>query len=185
VFTISQDQKVTHDPEPTIRRCGLEDAALLSELGARTFAETFAADNTPEDMAAYVATSFNLERQRAELADPASTILIATVDGAPAGYAHLLVSEPADGVVGPHPVELMRLYVSREWHGRRVGEALLRASLETAKQAGHETLWLGVWERNGRAQAFYRKWGFREVGEHDFQLGTDLQRDVVMERSVE
>ena len=169
-------------PPVTIRRGTLADAGLLSELGARTFSETFATENTPEDLAEYLATSFNAAQQMAELEDPASTFLIAEVDGNAAGYAMLHDGEPEKGVEGPNPIELVRLYVSREWLGRGIGEQLMRACIDEALQAGHETIWLGVWERNARAQAFYRKWNFRTVGEHMFQLGSDLQRDLLMER---
>jgi GNAT superfamily N-acetyltransferase len=168
----------------TVRSANREDAGLLAELGARTFAETFASDNSDEDMAAYIAASFNVSQQIADLADPASTFLIAEVGGLAVGYGKLHAGEPAKGVEGAKPVELVRLYVSREWLGRGVGEALMRACLDEARQAGHRTLWLGVWERNSRAHAFYRKWNFREVGEHMFQLGSDSQRDILMERAV-
>ncbi|HKY26980.1 MAG TPA: GNAT family N-acetyltransferase [Pyrinomonadaceae bacterium] len=168
----------------TIRRGTVTDAGLLSELGARTFSETFAADNTPEDLAAYISTSFNVIQLTSELEDPASTFLIAEVDGRAAGYAKLHYGEPAKGVEGVNPVELVRLYVSREWLGRRVGEQLMRACVDEARQAGHDSIWLGVWERNARAQAFYRKWDFRDVGEHVFQLGADQQRDIAMERTL-
>ena len=175
---------MTQVPDLKIRRGTVADAALLSELGARTFSETFAADNTPEDLAAYMAASFNVAQQTAELNDTASTFLIAEVDGRAAGYAKLHDGEPEKGVEGAKPVELVRLYVSREWLGRGVGEQLMRACLDEARQAGHKTIWLGVWERNPRAQAFYRKWNFRPVGEHMFRLGSDLQRDVLMERTL-
>lgn len=176
---------MSQNPDVTIRRANPEDAGLLAELGARTFSETFAADNTPEDMAAYLTASFNPARQTDELADPASTFFIAEVGGLTAGYAQLHDGESADGVGGAKPVELVRLYVSREWLGRGIGEALMRACVEEARQAGYGTIWLGVWERNGRAQAFYRKWDFRAVGEQVFQLGSDLQRDIVMERAIQ
>jgi diamine N-acetyltransferase len=175
---------MTQIPDVTIRRGTLADAALLSELGARTFSETFAADNAPEDLAAYVATSFNLAQQTSELEDPGSSFLIAEVNGQAAGYAKLHDGEPEKGVEGAKPIELVRLYVSRDWLGRGVGEQLMRACIDEARQTGHETLWLGVWERNARAQAFYRKWNFRAVGEHMFQLGADLQRDILMERAL-
>ncbi|MFL6284688.1 MAG: GNAT family N-acetyltransferase [Pyrinomonadaceae bacterium] len=171
-------------PDVTIRRANPDDAGLLAELGARTFSETFAADNSPEDMAAYLASSFNLARQTAELNDTASTFFIAEVGGVAAGYSMLHAGGSAEGIEGAKPVELVRLYVSREWHGLGVGEALMRACVDEARQAGHETIWLGVWERNGRAQAFYRKWNFRAVGEHVFQLGADAQTDILMERAV-
>lgn len=175
---------MSQNPDLAIRRANREDAGLLAELGARTFAETFAIDNSPEDMAAYLAASFNLTQQLAELADPAATFLIAEVGGVAAGYAKLRAGDPLEGVEGANPVELVRLYVLREWLGRGVGQALMRACIDLARQAGHRTIWLGVWERNGRAQAFYRKWNFRVVGEHVFQLGSDSQRDILLERAV-
>jgi len=171
-------------PDVRLRRANPDDASLLAELGARTFSETFAADNNPEDMAAYLASSFNLAQQTGELADPASTFLIAEVDGVAAGYAKLHAGEPEEGIEGAKPVELVRLYVLREWFGRGVGEVLMRKCVDEARRAGHETIWLGVWERNGRAQAFYRKWNFRAVGKHVFQLGSDPQTDILMERAV-
>jgi ribosomal protein S18 acetylase RimI-like enzyme len=168
----------------TIRRASSDDADLLADLGARTFQETFAADNTSEDMAEYLATHFSVAQQTAELAHPASTFLIALVDDAAAGYAKLHAGHPPEEIEGPRPVELVRLYVSSQWFGRGVGEALMRACLDEARNNGHETLWLGVWERNARAQAFYRKWDFRAVGEHIFQLGSDAQQDILMERAL-
>ena len=76
------------------------------------------------------------------------------------------------------------MYAFREWHGRGIGEALMRACLDEARTAGYETIWLGVWEKNARALAFYRKWDFRAVGEHVFQLGSDAQTDILMERAI-
>ncbi len=168
----------------SIRKANATDANLLADLGSRTFQETFSGDNTPEDMATYLTSSFSVERQIADLADPAWTALIAEVDGVGAGYAKLRSGSPATTVVGAKPVELVRLYVLHEWLGRGVGEKLMRACLNEARSAGYETIWLGVWERNARAQAFYRKWNFRPVGEQIFQLGSDPQRDIVMERGI-
>lgn len=172
------------NPAPNVRRASIEDAGLLAELGARTFAETFAEDNSPEDLAAYLADSFNVERLTAELNDPLSVFFIAEVEGSAAGYAKIHAGEALGGVEGERPIELVRLYVSREWLGRAVGHALMQRCIDWAREMGFHTIWLGVWERNNRAQAFYRKWNFREVGEHIFQLGSDAQRDIVMQRAV-
>jgi ribosomal protein S18 acetylase RimI-like enzyme len=167
-----------------IRHASVADAGLLAELGARTFADTFAADNKPEDMAAYLAAAFSPEQQAAELADPRATFLLAELDGRAVGYAAIRASDVPACVTGAKPVELLRLYVMQEWFGRGVGEALMRACVSEAQQAGYQTMWLGVWEHNGRAQSFYRKWGFNFVGEHIFQLGSDPQTDLLMERAL-
>ena len=96
----------------------------------------------------------------------------------------VFVTALANVKVENYPCELVRLYVSAEWLGRGVGEALIHASISEVRQEGYRTLWLGVWEHNHRARAFYRKWNFREVGEHIFQLGDDPQTDILMERSL-
>lgn len=175
---------MTDGPNITVRRANTDDAKMLADLGARTFHETFAADNSPEDMATYLAAAFNLEQQTAELVEDDSTFLIAEVDGLAAGYAKLHAGQPPDGISGTKPIELVRLYVEKKWLGRGVGEVLMRTCLDEALRAGFDTIWLGVWERNSRAQAFYRKWDFRAVGEHVFQLGADPQTDILMERQL-
>jgi GNAT superfamily N-acetyltransferase len=175
---------MTIPPGPTIRRAASDDADLLTELGARTFSETFAADNTPEDMAAYLESSFTHEQLRAELDDSRSTFLIAEIDGVAVGYAKLHSGEASKSVQGDKPMELVRLYASAEWLGRGVGKALMQACISEAHHQGYRTLWLGVWEHNSRARAFYDKWEFREIGKHIFQLGADRQTDILMERPV-
>lgn len=168
----------------TIRRGAPDDAELLTKLAARTFYDTFAADNRPEDLHAYMTDAFTVERQLRELTDPVSTVLLAFVDDEPAGYARLHAGDAPSCVDGARPVELARLYADRRWHGRGIGAALLEACFDVARRAGHETIWLGVWERNHRALAFYRKWGFSECGSHVFQLGSDPQTDLLMARSL-
>jgi diamine N-acetyltransferase len=161
-----------------------EDAGLLAELGARTFSETFASNNTPENMAAYLASSFTPAQQAAELADPQCLFQIAETNGVAVGYAMLRSGNVLDDVTGDNPVELVRLYVSRESLGGGVGAALMQACIGEAKQRGYKTLWLGVWEHNHRAQAFYRKWNFHGVGTHVFLLGDDPQTDILMQRAI-
>ncbi len=167
-----------------IRQAGPVDAALLAELGAHTFSETFAATNKPEDMAAYLAAAFSPAQMVAELADPLATFFIAEVDARAAGYAKLYAGAAEAGIEGEKPIELVRLYVAQEWFGRGVGAALMDACVDEARRRGHRTLWLGVWEHNGRARAFYRKGDFRDVGQHIFQLGDDAQTDILMARAL-
>jgi ribosomal protein S18 acetylase RimI-like enzyme len=172
------------NPRFHIRRANVDDAGLLAEVGARTFVETFAEDNSAEDMAAYLASSFSEAQQASELADPDSTIYIAETNGLAIGYAMLRSGYAPECVTDNRPIELVRLYVSREHLGGGVGSGLMQDCINEADHQGYRTLWLGVWENNHRAQAFYRKWKFRDVGTHIFQLGQDAQTDILMELSI-
>ena len=168
-----------------IRSATPSDAPALSALGERTFRDTFAADNRPEDLAAYLAATYTPERQAADLADPARHTLVAvTASGELAGFAQLRAGPAPSCVRGPAPIELLRLYVDRSWHGRGLAWHLMAATLAAAAERQASTLWLGVWERNLRAIAFYVKCGFRDVGSHDFLLGSDRQTDRLMVRPV-
>lgn len=157
---------------------------MLAELGARTFSETFLEHNDPADVAAFLAATYAPEKQAAELVDPATIVLVAELDRVAVGFAKLHAGATPPCVVGLAPIELSRLYVSREQLGRGVGEALMSRVVEEAERAGRATLWLGVWERNERAQRFYRRWGFEVVGEHVFVVGSDPQTDLVMSRGI-
>jgi ribosomal protein S18 acetylase RimI-like enzyme len=156
------------------------DAAMLAELGARTFRDAFAADNTPEDMALYLRRTYGVAQQTAELNNPDMITLIAEMDGHPAGYAQLRSGNPPGCVQGPAPVEVWRFYVDRAWHGQGVAQALMAAVRREAVSRGGRTLWLAVWERNERAKGFYRKAGFLDAGSQPFILGEDHQTDLVM-----
>jgi ribosomal protein S18 acetylase RimI-like enzyme len=165
-----------------IRSATPEDAQALAELGRRTFHETFAADNDPADLEAYLSDAFRGSRQEAELQDPSIyTLICETADG-PAAYAQVRQDRRPDCVEGARPVELWRFYVGAEWHGRGIAHSLMQTVLERAISLDGDTLWLGVWEGNARAIAFYRKYGFEKVGAQKFLLGTDRQTDWVMAR---
>lgn len=163
-----------------IRRAAEADAVQLSELGARVFHDTFAADNQPGDMDAYMAGAFGVTQQASELADPAVFTLLAEVDARMVGYAQLRRREPPPCVSGPEPVQLWRFYVERAYHGRGMAQSLMEAVYQAARAWGGQTLWLAVWEDNPRAIAFYRKCGFVAAGREDFWLGSVLQQDHVM-----
>lgn len=170
----------------TIRSVLPGEAAIVAELARRTFRETFSADNTPADMAEYVERSFGDAVVAEELADPSNTFLLASAgtDTPPIGYAKLRAGIPNRSVRGPKPVEIERIYVAREALGTGIGARLMRACLDEAARAGYETIWLGVWEENPRAIAFYERWEFETVGEHLFLLGSDEQNDLIMARPV-
>jgi ribosomal protein S18 acetylase RimI-like enzyme len=164
----------------TIRPAVPGDAAALAEFAERTFRDAFAADNDPDDMDAYCSTAFGLDRQRAQIADPAIDTIVA-IDGRGdmAAYVQLRPGRPADGIA-PDPIELWRFYVDAAHHGLGLAHQMMAATLEAATKRGAKTVWLGVWERNVRAQRFYRKVAFADIGAHTFTLGRDRQTDRIM-----
>jgi GNAT superfamily N-acetyltransferase len=176
-----------------LRRAELGDAPLLAELGARLFQQAFGTENDPSDMRAYIGEAFDVEVQRAELTDEARHVLLAEdANGGAIGYAVLRRGAPAgdDGAVAAvaavaaAPVEVARIYVDGAWHGRGPGDALMDACVAQARAWRCDALWLGVWERNARAIAFYGRRGFRAVSTQTFLLGRDRQKDLVMLRSL-
>lgn len=169
----------------TIRRAGPSDAASLAAIAERTFRETFAADNSAENIDLHCTRKFGAEIQRAEIADPQLVTLLAEAAGELVGFAQLRPAQAAACVKSARPAELHRIYVVSQWHGRGVANDLMRAVYAAAARAGSDCIWLGVWERNPRAIAFYRKCGFSVVGDHPFDLGQDRQRDLILAAPVE
>jgi ribosomal protein S18 acetylase RimI-like enzyme len=143
------------------------------------FAATFEADNDPEDLHAYLATAYTPATQAAEISDAAVTTLLAAEGDDWYGFAQVRVTEVPDCVDDPTSIELWRLYVDPAWHGRGVAAALMEAACVDIASRGGRSAWLGVWERNVRAQRFYRKQGFEPVGTHTFVLGSDEQTDQI------
>jgi ribosomal protein S18 acetylase RimI-like enzyme len=170
----------------SIRVATPDDASALAIAASTFFRDTFGAANRPEDMEDYLAHAFSETRQRAELTESSTRVLIAAASDAEiVGYVHVrLGARPAADSSAPpgRSAEIARLYADRRWHGRGLGAALMAAAVATAAQWGAELLWLAVWEQNPRAIAFYVKEGFVDIGRQEFQLGADRQRDRVMAR---
>lgn len=164
----------------TVRSALPEDAARLSAFGRHVFHETFAPHNAPADLAAYLDAAYSEELQRAEIEDPSIDTLLVEEGDHLIGYAQVRAATPPTGVSLPAPIELWRLYVDPTRHGRGVAAILMTAVEQRALAREARSLWLGVWEKNTRAQAFYGKHGFTVAGSQVFMLGSDAQRDLVM-----
>ncbi len=161
-----------------IRRAIPEDAAALAALALKTFVDTFAATNRADDLDAYVREFFGEAQQRREIENPRIVTLLAEVDGAIIAFAQL---RPTSGYAAGD-VEVVRFYVDQAHHGQGIAQMLMDVVLDEAGALGGTKLWLGVWEHNYRAIAFYTKFGFVKVGSHPFILGSDLQTDWEMAR---
>lgn len=148
----------------------------------RTFRDAYAGLNDPADTELHCRASFGEAIQAAEIARPDMVTLLYEQDGSLAAYAQLRWGAAPGCVVAGTPGEIRRLYVARDRHGTGVARDLMQSCLEEMSRRGSDVAWLGVWERNPRAIAFYRKCGFEAVGGQLYPLGSDLQRDVVMAR---
>lgn len=162
------------------------DAALLTEIGRTSFYDAFKdhPKNAPEDMEIYMKSAFSEEIQARELADPQIVYMIAEVARETAGFIKLHKDTREEMVTGERCLEIARFYLLQDWIGRGVSKEMMQTVLDFARENGFDTIWLGVWEYNYRAQAFYKKWGFEHVGTHIFQLGRDSQIDWVWQRKV-
>jgi GNAT superfamily N-acetyltransferase len=169
-----------------IRHAVPEDAKRLTDLAYTTFWDAFAdhPKNAPDDLAHYMRQAFSLEQITAELAEPNSIFLLAEIGGELAGYAKLILDHSEPGITAERPIELNRLYSQQKYLGQGVGQRLMDACFDLAKERRFDTIWLGVWEFNPRAQRFYEKNGFHVVGKHTFVLGADPQTDLLMQRNV-
>ena len=163
-----------------IRRATIDDAAALSAFAARVFIETFGDENNPDDLAEHVESTYNFARQSAEIRDEdTATWLIERDDGSLIAYAQLCRKRVPPCVTGTNPVEIYRFYVDHSAHGTGVARTLMATAFAQARAWGAKIVWLGVWEHNPRAMAFYRKFGFADVGSIDFFVGPDRQTDRV------
>lgn len=140
------------------------DAHALAEFARRAFHDAYVAVMEPDLLARVLAEQFGVARQRGEIEDPAAAWIVAQVDGVLAGYACLRTGRMPEVGTPPAPMEVARFYVDRAWHGRGLARALMDATVAHARRLGGRTLWLAVWQRNPRAIAFYRKYGFTQVG---------------------
>ena len=168
----------------TFRRATVADAAVLAAFGAKTFADTFGAFHSASDLAMHLDEAFGVAQQTAELADPATVTLFAEMDGALAGFTQVSAGEIPECVTGPAPIEIKRFYVDTSWHGHGVAQRLIDAAYAVGRERGAQTVWLGVWEHNPRAIAFYRRQGFTQVGAHTFMVGTDATTDLLFARAL-
>ncbi|HEY6893726.1 MAG TPA: GNAT family N-acetyltransferase [Rhodanobacteraceae bacterium] len=163
-----------------IRRATIDDAPALAAFAERVFVDTFGDENNPDDLRDHIEQTYNVERQSSEIRDEhTATWLIEQSDGALIAYAQICRKRCPPCVVGSKPVEIYRFYVDHSAHGTGIAQSLMSTALAQAREWGADVVWLGVWEHNPRAMAFYRKFGFADVGSIDFYVGPDRQTDRV------
>lgn len=162
------------------------DAVAIATLGAHVFTVTFGHSVEPEELQAFLDESYTTECILKDIHDANKDVIVAEgSDGEILGFAYLTrgTTEPCVEHL-ENIAELQRIYVHPSTHGRGVGRVLSMRIEEMAREQGFEHLWLGVWEENNRALGAYKKWGYREVGEHDFVVGSVVQKDLIMQKEL-
>jgi ribosomal protein S18 acetylase RimI-like enzyme len=162
----------------------LEDLPLLQEIGYETFNETFKHMNTPSNMNAYLEKAFNLEKLKQELINPNSTFYFMYSEGNLAGYLKVNIENAQTELAASNSLEIERIYLNKEYQGKGFGRILLNKGLEIAENMGKTFVWLGVWEKNTTAIAFYKKMGFTEIDTHVFYMGDEKQTDYIMRKTL-
>ena len=168
----------------SVRKALPEDLDLLIKLGTRCFYEAFNDVTAPDDMEAYLSSTFQKAAIENQLMDKRSLIFIADVGTDPAGYVYAHPAATPQCVSDKAAVKLERLYLRKRFYGRAVGDALMQISIEESRFRGYHSVWLSSWELNDRANAFYKKWGFEVVGNQKFTVGSDIQSDFILRRSL-
>ena len=156
------------------------DLASLLDLAQTSFLQAFTEGNKPENVQAYLSQAFTPVQLEKEWRNPASTFLLASLEGKLVGYTKVNLAAAQTDVQDPESLEVARLYTLEEVWGRGVGQFLLDAALDFAKEKGKTFVWLGVWEHNTRAISFYEKNRFKAFGSHPFPFGDEIQTDWLM-----
>ena len=170
--------------EVKIRKCDISDLVILRQIAYQTFDETFRHLNTPENMKAYLDKAFDLAKLQQELSNQFSAFFFLFTENQLVGYLKVNQNQAQTDLQDPKSLEIERIYVKQEFKGKGLGRILIDKGIEVAKENNKEYVWLGVWEKNQAAIAFYKKMGFREVDTHHFVMGEEKQTDFIMRKDL-
>jgi len=167
-----------------IKKANIKDLSTIQDISIRSFTETFSEINTSENMEKYLKESFNTAQLTLEINNPDSPFYIAYWDNEPVGYLKLNLGNAQTETVEDETIEIQRIYVLKDFHGKKLGQLLLDQAIKTAQEYQVDYAWLGVWEENHRAIQFYAKNGFVTFDKHVFTLGDEQQTDLLMKLKI-
>ncbi|XOK64637.1 GNAT family N-acetyltransferase [Paenibacillus elgii] len=168
----------------TIKKCTLEDLLKLQEISCETFNETFKDQNSPENMNAYLERAFNLKQLEQELSNSSSQFFFVYCNHEVAGYLKVNTNDAQSEEMGDESLEIERIYIKSKFQKHGLGKYLLNQAIEIALECNKKKIWLGVWENNENAIAFYKKMGFVQTGAHSFYMGDEEQIDFIMTKTL-
>ena len=167
-----------------INKCTLEDSRKLQEISYETFNETFKYQNSPENMNAYLERAFNLKQLEKELSNISSQFFFVYFNDEVAGYLKVNTNDAQSEEMGDESLEIERIYIKNKFQKHGLGKYLLNKAMEIAMERNKKKIWLGVWEKNENAIAFYKKMGFVQTGAHSFYMGDEEQMDFIMTKTL-
>lgn len=167
-----------------IQKVQVEEVEALQKISIETFGDTFGADNSSEDLDQYYQKAYNFKQLTSEITNDASYFFFAKQADQLVGYLKVNIDEAQSEKMGSDTLEVERIYVRQQFKRLGIGSRLMQQALEVAQENHKRKIWLGVWEHNEAAKKFYQTQGFNQVGEHVFQLGNDLQRDLIMLKDI-
>ncbi len=167
-----------------VRKATISDLKILKEISKTTFIETFASENSSENMTQYLESAFTDEKLIGELTNNNSEFYFAEIEQEVVGYLKVNFNDSQTELKVSNALEIERIYVLKEFHGKNVGQILYDKAIEIAKYKSLNNVWLGVWEQNPRAIRFYEKNGFKVFDKHIFKLGEDEQTDIMMKLEI-
>jgi ribosomal protein S18 acetylase RimI-like enzyme len=163
-----------------IKKANLHDIIAIQKIGIQSFTETFTDNNTPENIEKYLQDSFNSAQLTLEINNSNSFFYLAFSDAEPVGFLKVNLEEAQTESLYKNTLEIQRIYVLKDFHGKKIGQLFLDQALKVAKQEQVVYIWLGVWEENRKAIHFYTKNNFVPFDKHIFILGNDKQTDLIM-----
>ncbi|MBC7557348.1 MAG: GNAT family N-acetyltransferase [Chryseobacterium sp.] len=158
----------------------ISDLEKLQQISIKTFSDTFRSSNSEENLAGYINENMSLQNLEIELKTQNSDFYFANLNSETIGYLKLNFGRAQTEKFDKNATEIHRIYVLKEFQGKKVGAFFLKKTLEIAKEKNSNFIWLGVWEKNYKAIGFYEKQGFITFDKHDFMLGNDSQTDLIM-----
>ncbi|CAM3417558.1 GNAT family N-acetyltransferase [Marinicrinis lubricantis] len=168
-----------------IKKCTPEDSRKLQQMSIETFYETFKDQNSPEHMRAYLERAFHLQQLEKELSNKSSEFYFIYSNEEMAGYLKINTHDAQSEKMGDESLEIERIYIKSTFQKQGLGQCLLEKAMEIAIEQNKEKVWLGVWENNEAAIAFYKKMGFVQTGTHSFYMGDEEQIDWIMTKAIE
>lgn len=167
-----------------IKQVSINEIEQLQQISRLTFTETFSSENSEENMSAYLENIFSTEMLRAGLNDKNSEFYFAELENKVIGYLKVNSAQSQTEIKDENALEIERIYVLKEFQGKKIGQLLFEKAMEIARQKSMDYVWLGVWEKNLRALRFYNKNGFVPFDKHIFRLGKEEQTDIMMKLQI-